>query len=358
MFNFLRLVLLSINAFILKVLSFLRFNRPRNSTPAVDIELGGTSAVVATPGQHGLDVTRSATTPESSPSPTRTLVETSNRCSVLIIESSEPTAPGSEHSDSHASTESTRVESTEERSLESAATSVAPSLADRIEESKSSAAKDEEFLNSSQEGPSDDSSHTLNLALSAASSVVESRNMTMPRFSTQVITHPAYSMTFSYDGNSFDDDDDQGVPSHRCLKFAIDDVWCPKALHTIKEVDEENIEEEVYVDTSGVSPTIVVQSPSFGNSLSRAQSATNRLAAILKLLEGELSDSRNSMYMDSLDSNSKPEIDVRTSSSSGFDVGYDWYSKATDNYYIQPLKMCGAEGSCGLLPDDPFQKSL
>lgn len=54
MFNFLRLVLLSINAFILKVLSFLRFNRPRNSTPAVDIELGGTSAVVATPGTHSI----------------------------------------------------------------------------------------------------------------------------------------------------------------------------------------------------------------------------------------------------------------------------------------------------------------
>lgn len=59
--------------------------------------------------------------------------------------------------------------------------------------------------------------------------------------------------------------------------------------------------------------------------------------------------------MDSLDSDSKFEVDARTSSD---DIGYDWYSKTADKYYIPPSKICDGEESWNLLSDDPFKKSL
>jgi hypothetical protein len=206
---------------------------------------------------HGSVIeTRSATSSASNPAPNRSPSETSKRYSILVIEAPEPPNSSSEHSDSHASTESsTKGPSTEEPSLESAATSVTPTLPEGTDDYKVVVSKDEELLSSSRETPAPNS---------ALSGMLESRNMQTPELDTEDSAGPTFSVTISYDEDSSDDEDDPEVPSHRSLKLALNDMWCHKVLHTIKEVDEEGTEEGAYTSVSGASPTI-------GNSLSSIQ---------------------------------------------------------------------------------------
>ncbi|KAF9450788.1 hypothetical protein P691DRAFT_788471 [Macrolepiota fuliginosa MF-IS2] len=146
-------------------------------------------------------------------------------------------------------------------------------------------------------------------------------------------------------------EDDPIVPAHRGLKLAIEEVegeeegedWSNSRDNLIPHVTDP---EAVRIDPSG--PTIVIESPTFDQTFYSMLEATEDFVVLMDSMVNSAEDP------DSGTGRMGDELSPGVISCTPFDLGYDWFGGAVEEYYRAKTEVYSENANADLLFDDPF----